>query len=332
MKYIKVDDLRPGMILALTLYDNNLNTLLKANTKLTSFYISKIQTYDYDGLYVFENDDVCAHMDMISEETRIKAVKNLKHLNIDNCLYLANMILEEVKSNESMVIEMINLSSYDNYTYMHSINVDILSVVIGIGLGLTNDELYKLSQAAFLHDIGKTCIDNDLLNKIEKLTDEEYAEIQKHVLYGYNILKENENVSSVVRNVVYSHHENEDGSGYPRNLTGDKIHKFAKIIHIADVYEALTAKRAYKDAMNPSEAIEYLMANTGRMFDCTVVETFVKYIAPYPIGTTVELSNGEYATIVKNNLECLSRPVIMSSSGNLINLMKQLNITITRLM
>lgn len=331
MRYVKAEHLQKGMVLVYTLYDNNEKVLLKANKKLTPVYINRIQQMDIGGLYVFEDDEIETHMPMVSEKLRINAIKSLKRLNIDDCIFIANNIVEEIRESESMIVETINLSTYDNYTYTHSINVDILSVVLGVALGLRDDELRKLSQAALLHDIGKTCLPIEILNKPGRLTPEEYAEVQKHSLYGYNMLKDNHEISSVTRNAIYSHHENEDGTGYPRHLTSDKIHKFAKIIHIADVYDALTTKRVYKDAMNPADALEYLMANTQTMFDKEMVTTFLQYIAPYPLGVTVELSNGKQAVVVKNNREMLTRPTVRLFDGTIINLVDTLDLTITKL-
>ena len=332
MRYVNLKNLVPNMVLASTLYDNNDKILLRANHKLTPHNIKRIKQLDYDGLYIYENNEVGIHNELISERTRISTLRSLKRLNIDKCLYFANEIVDEIRCNDSMLVETINLSSYDNYTYMHSINITVLSVVTGIALGLTNDQLRDLSQAALLHDIGKTGIQKEILNKPNHLTEEEFEEMKKHALYGYNILKENDNISSVVRNAVYSHHENEDGTGYPRGLTADKIHIFAKIIHIADVYDALTAKRIYKDALNPADALEYLMAYSGTLFDPTVLEVFIKYIAPYPVGTSVRLSTGQVALVVKNNDEFITRPIIKLENGTIINLQKTLNITITALL
>lgn len=331
MRYVKLQDLKQDMVLVYTLYDNNEKVLLKSNTRLIPAYIARIQQMDMDGLYVFENDEIINCNPIISEKTRLKAIKGLKRLNIDECIFVANSIVEEIKENESIIMETMNLNSYDNYTYTHSVNVDILSVILGVGYGLADDELRKLSQAALLHDIGKTCLPIEVLNKPGKLTAEEYEEVKNHSRYGYNLLKNNEEISSVTRNAILSHHENENGSGYPRNLESDKIHKFAKMIHIADVYDALTTKRVYKPAMNPADALEYLMANTGTMFDKQLVEIFIQYVAPYPIGVTVELSNGQTALVLKNNRDMLSRPVVKMENGEEINLLDSLDITIVKL-
>ena len=332
MRYVKAEHLESGMVLVYTLYDNNEKVLLKANRKLTQNYINRIQQMDIMGLYVFEDDEITEHTPIVSEQTRLKAIKSLKRLNIDDCIYIANNIVEEIRESESMIVETINLSTYDNYTYTHSVNVDILSVVLGVACGLRDDELRKLSQAALLHDIGKTCVPIEILNKPGRLTDEEFDEIKKHPRYGYNMLKDNYDVSSVTRNAILSHHENEDGSGYPRNLTSENIHLFAKIIHIADVYDALTTKRVYKDAMNPADALEYLMGNVERLFDKELVATFMDYIAPYPLGVQVELSTGQKALVVKNNRAMLSRPIVRLDGGALIDLMDHLDITIVKLL
>lgn len=332
MRYVKAEHLESGMVLVYTLYDNNEKVLLKANRKLTQNYINRIQQMDIMGLYVFEDDEITEHTPIVSEQTRLKAIKSLKRLNIDDCIYIANNIVEEIRESESMIVETINLSTYDNYTYTHSVNVDILSVVLGVACGLRDDELRKLSQAALLHDIGKTCVPIEILNKPGRLTDEEFDEIKKHPRYGYNMLKDNYDVSSVTRNAILSHHENEDGSGYPRNLTSENIHLFAKIIHIADVYDALTTKRVYKDAMNPADALEYLMGNVERLFDKELVAMFMDYIAPYPLGVQVELSTGQKALVVKNNRAMLSRPIVRLDGGALIDLMDHLDITIVKLL
>ena len=332
MRYVKAEHLEKGMVLVYTLYDNNEKILLKANRKLTQNYINRIQQLDIMGLYVFEDDEICEHTSTVSEQTRLKAIKSLKRLNIDDCIYIANNIVEEIRESESMIVETINLSSYDNYTYTHSVNVDILSVILGVACGLRDDELRRLSQAALLHDIGKTCVPIEILNKPGILTEEEFAEVKKHPQYGYNMLKDNYDVSSVTRNAILSHHENEDGSGYPRNLTSEHIHLFAKIIHIADVYDALTTKRVYKDAMNPADALEYLMGNAERMFDKELVTIFMDYIAPYPLGVQVELSTGQKGLVVKNNRKMLSRPIVRLEGGALVDLMEHLDITIVKLL
>ena len=332
MRYVRTEHLEKDMVLVNTLYDNNEKILLKANRKLTQGYINRIQQLQIPGLYVFEDDEIEEHTPILSEQTRMKAITSLKRLNIDDCIYIANRIVEEIRESESMIVETMHLSTYDNYTYSHSVNVNMFSVILGVACGLRDDELRKLSQAALLHDIGKTCVPIEIINKSGRLTEEEYAEVQNHPRYGYNMLRNNYEVSSVARNAILSHHENEDGSGYPRGLTAEKIHLYAKIIHIADVYDALTTKRVYKEAMNPADALEYLMGNAGRMFEKDLLATFMEYIAPYPLGVQVELSTGQKAIVIKNNRGMLSRPVVRLDSGTRVDLLEHLDITIVKML
>ena len=337
MRYISSRDLQPGMTLASSLYDNNEQILLKANTVLTPFFVNKIRELEFDGVYVFEDNDIEVAKQIVSDETRMKAINRLKKLDIDACIFLANSIVNEIQNSDSLIVEQVAISSYDNYTYVHSVNVDILSVIIGIGMGFKNEELEKLSQGALLHDIGKCDVPLEILNKPAKLTDEEFEEMKKHPEYGLKRLRQREeaggdDVAAVIKNAVYSHHENWDGSGYPRGLKGEEIHKFARIIHVADVYDALTAKRVYKNAMNPADAIEYLMANSGSMFDIDIVKVFLQYVAPYPLGCNVLLSNGLQGTVYENNDKYLSRPKVRLQNGKIIDLMEKLDITILNIL
>ena len=129
MRYVRAEHLEKGMVLVSTLYDNNEKVLLKANRKLTQNYILRIQQMEIPGLYVFEDDEIEEHTPIISEQTRLKAITSLKRLNIDDCIYIANMIVEEIRESDSMIVETMNLSTYDNYTYSHSVNVNMLSVI-----------------------------------------------------------------------------------------------------------------------------------------------------------------------------------------------------------
>lgn len=330
MQYLPVTELKAGMICAMTLYNKKMNILLNANKILNNNIINRMKLLGLDGLCVYNETDNIKYNALISEDTRNKALKKLEHIDIDGCLYVANQITNEILQNKDLMLDMTNISLYDNNTYMHSINVAIISTMIGVDMRLNNYQLKQLSQAALLHDIGKTYIDKTILNKKAKLTDEEFKIITKHPYYGYIMFKDKDTISAVVKNAIYSHHENEDGSGYPRGLTGDKIHLFAKIIHVADVYDALISKRSYKENFNPADAFEYLLAHTNEMFDRKVVNALTNCIALYHVGTEVLLSNNEWAVVIENQKGLPTRPIVLTKSGAKINLVNQLNITILK--
>ena len=330
MKYVNINNVKAGDILAVTVF-GDCNILLAANNKLTERNIEHIKALGFKGLYIFGKSDNDIHKDLLSDDIRLQTIKNLKHINIDDCLYIANSITNSILENPEMLYEIMDICDYDTRTYIHSINVAILATMIGVDMKMTNNQLYELSQAALLHDIGKTAIADSILNKKGKLTDKEFAIMKQHPVFGYNMLCKNENISETVRLGVKYHHENENGSGYPSGLKSNQIPLIAKIIHVADVYDAMVSKRSYKNKINPADVMEYMMGNTG-MFDLTVVRSLIHCATLYPIGSEVQLSNGDIAVVVKNIKNYPQRPDVRLGNGRYINLMTALNITITALL
>ncbi|MEA4893360.1 MAG: HD-GYP domain-containing protein [Peptococcaceae bacterium] len=297
-------------------------------------FLDKLSVRGYGGLYIYDEiSEGVAVKEMLSNELRMKAMNSLKTLNLDACRAVANSLVDELLNQSDISIDMVNVAAFDNYIYVHCINVAVLSVIVGIGAGLNVANLRQLSQAALLHDIGKLSISLDILNKKDKLTDEEMRIIRCHPEEGYNIVKNNIRISALVKNAILSHHENEDGSGYPRCLKSEKIHHYAKIIHVCDVYDALVSNRAYRRAMNPAEALEYLMGNCWIMFDVEYVKKLMEYVSPYPTGITVELSNGKQALVIRQNNEHRVRPVVVViDTKEEIDLMKVLDLTIIKIL
>ncbi|MBQ6441098.1 MAG: HD-GYP domain-containing protein [Lachnospiraceae bacterium] len=206
------------------------------------------------------------------------------------------MIVDKVVgTGDHLMIDLQELFTYDQDTFQHSINVSVLATTCGVGLGLGNDDLENLALAGVLHDLGKRAIPKEILNKEGALTDEERHAMMQHPQCGYDMLYDNTNISAFVRSAILSHHENWDGSGYSKHLAGNDIPQFGMIIHVANVYDALIRKRTYKDKFLQKEAVEYLMANCGTMFDIDIVNTFLNYLVVYPVGSTVTLSTGQTA-------------------------------------
>lgn len=339
MRYLDIDKVQPDMILVKPIYNDDGQILLAANKKLTQHYLNRIKKMGYLKLYVYdkyeEDTKERYYNEVLSEELRRDAVHNLKTLNLDAVTFYANRIVDELVSQSDILIDLADIRGYNNQTYEHCINVALLSVTIGIGLGLTNEQLNMLSVGAILHDIGKVVIDKSIIEKQDKLTDEEYEIVKKHPMFGYNMLKDNFEISSQSRVAVLLHHENEDGTGYPFGRIGKDIHIFAKIIHVADVFDALVSERSYKKALSPSDALEFLMAHCGAMFDQSIVEKLIKYVALYPIGSLVELSDGRTAIVQKNFPDAVLRPIVYTEDGKVINLrddFDNLNLTIINLL
>lgn len=332
MRYISIEYAKPGMMLARSVYDEADRVLIGAYNELTEDFIKKLAKRGFPGIYIEDelSKDIIIQ-ETISAELRNNAVKSLKECNIDATLDIAKAIVDQIMNSRVISLDLVDLRTFDDYTYRHSVNVAVLATVIGTGMGMNSQELVELCASAILHDIGKIYIDKNILNKPGKLTSEEYDIIKTHARFSYDLIKEKWNISAKTKNGVLFHHENEDGSGYPLGLQRENIHPFAKIIHVADVYDALITKRSYKKAFSLAEAIEYLMGGCDILFDRKVVETFLNYVPVYPKGITVVLSDGREAIVVENYKHTTLRPKVRLITGEEINLSdvtKNRNITI----
>ncbi len=321
MRYVNVQNLQPGMLLAKDIVSTNRALMLKRGIPLNEPTIKRLEEQGYAGAYIADifSEDI-EYSEAISDELFTKGLDAVKEENIGSIVNVAASIVSEVSGRKDMTLDLFDLRSTDEYTFHHSVNVAVFSVVVGQKMGLYEDDLRLLSQAAICHDLGKIKIEDSILNKNGRLTDEEYEQIKKHPEYSNEILKNNPEVSAVVRQAVLCHHENENGSGYPRGLEGKQIPILSKIIHVVDVYDALTNKRPYKEPYAPVDALDYLAGGKGVLFDEKVVEAALQVIPAFPPGIDVLLSNGERALVVRNS-KVAQRPVVkLHKSGCIIDL------------
>lgn len=322
MRYISMEQAEPGMIVGKSIYNEQGVTLVNYRVTLTDKLISRMKEKGLMGLYVEDSlsDDIRIE-ELISDELEVKAAQALRKMDIDAALDVAGEITDELSMNGEISVNLVSLRTNSDYTYKHSVNVAVLSVLTGMGIGLKKPMLKELAASGLLHDIGKINIPLETLEKAGPLTEEEYELIKKHSEFGYEKIKDDITISSKTKMGVFMHHENVDGTGYPMGLRGDQIYMFAKIIHIADVYDAITSERTYKKAQTPNEAIEFLMKNAGSMFQPEYVKAFITYIPVYPKGRNVILSDGNVAVVVENRQHNTLYPVIrLLSDGTTIDL------------
>ena len=238
--------------------------------------------------------------------TAYQAVKEL-----DN---IVDQLVDTISQESNSLIHIADLKSYDEYTYHHSLSVAVLSIAIGQELGLDSTQLKKLGRCAIMHDIGKIGVPTEIINKAGRLTKEEFELVKNHAAYGGWYLR-NGNIGDIeLWNAVSHHHEKVDGSGYPKGITGRDIPLFSQIISVADVYDAVTSYRSYRDPMSPAEAAELVMSDVGRAFDYKIVVAFIEKLELYPINSIVELSDGRLG-IVKDNTNPM-RPVLKMVDDN----------------
>jgi response regulator RpfG family c-di-GMP phosphodiesterase len=187
-------------------------------------------------------------------------------------------VVDLITSEGEMAKHLLDITSHDFYTYTHSVNVGILSVSLSKALfgSSGNHNMRELGAAFFLHDLGKVRIDSSYINKPGKLTDEEMREMKRHPAHGFNILRKARELSTECKLIVLEHHERDDGRGYPRGLRGDEIHLYARICAIADVYDALTSMRSYKQPMAPFSALKLMKEEMIGHFHTELFEKFVR--------------------------------------------------------
>ncbi len=214
-----------------------------------------------------------------------------------------------------------NMRQVNDSTYAHSLNVAIISRIIGKWLHFSNEELDTLTLAGLLHDIGKTKIPDEVLNKDGKLTDEEFQMIRNHPKYGYDIFK-SQPLNSHIKKAALMHHERCDGSGYPMGLTMEEIDDYALIIAIADVYDAMTAARSYRAPLCPFEVIAEFEKDGLQKYKPKYILTFLENIANAYQNNRVMLSDGTSARIVLLNHRRLSKPLVQLDDGACIDLEK----------
>ncbi len=321
MRLVNVNDIEEGMILGKPIYSGE-NLLLQEGVKLKKRYKQKIQDLGYNNIYI--QDELLQDLEIneiVNDELRREAVSNIKGTfadvenkstisskDISTAKQTVDKLIEEIIDNRNLMVNMVDLKMYNDYVFQHSVNVAILAVIVGISMGLNQQKIYRLGLGALMHDIGKTAISNKLLDKPDKLTDEEYEEMKTHPNKGYEILKENEDLPSTSTIVTLQHHERVNGEGYPEGRAGDNIHLLSRIVAVADVYDALVSNRPYREALLPSEAMEYLLGGAGYLFDRQVVGHFFRKVATFPLGTEIKLSDDRRGLVIENFEKYSLRP------------------------
>lgn len=230
----------------------------------------------------------------------LSSISAVSNANIYKLKMVVEEIIEEMFKNKDFVLTLSQMRSVDDYTYQHSVNVGVLSILIGVDLGLDKDTLKQLGIGAILHDIGKIMISDDIIKKPAKLTTIEYQEVKKHTDYGYELLKRT-NVSEEAAQIALFHHEKYDGSGYNKGLASTSIPLFARIVAVADVYDAMSNDRVYKKKVPHDQVFREISHLGNQHFDSKIMETFVRRLCIYPNGCGVILSSGERGMVIGQN-------------------------------
>lgn len=219
-------------------------------------------------------------------------------------------LLHSLREENDVISLLITLNTYDDYTYQHSVQVGLISYFIAKWMGKSEQEAFKVAKAGYLHDIGKSRIDAQILQKPAKLTPEEYEIVKKHTIHGYNIINESSPTDHLAATVALQHHERIDGRGYPYGLPGHKIHPVAKIIAVADIYSAMVSSRSYQKKQDFLLVLKELHHLSFNQIDPVITQTFIRNMLPNLIGKKVTLKSGDVGTIVMNNPSDYFHPLI----------------------
>ncbi len=344
MKKIQTSDLQQGMYIAEDIYSNGVLIIAKG-LKLRSEHVYYLRyESDYNYIRIYESDDEDdgirgkAKVEKVNFDGKYKeAVNSVKDIFLstrfggkliyDEIEEIVDIFIEELDNNFDMSYKIWQIYNSDDYTFEHSVQVSIYVMLCGHWLGMSIDEIKELSTAGLLLDLGKCNVPDDILNKPDVLTEEEFKVIRTHPTIGYMLLSNTNKYSSAILCGVLQHHERRDGSGYPYGLIEDDIHPYARLIAIADVYAAMTSDRAYAKAESPFFVIGKLHNRECGGLDPFYTKVFVENMISHFLGTKVRLSNGKIGKIIFVEKLYPDKPIVETDEG-LINLSENQDIFI----
>jgi len=349
-KYIETRLLHQGMRIDQSIIDETGKSLILKGALLDDFQIEYLKISGVEGIFVEDNgmtpemaeEMITPEVASIIEKARVEDAPKIKlsedvkkHIgdgveamfnnpndeNIaESSANITDSLLQSITDNDAVAIDLGMLKVSDEYTFRHSVDVAALSLMIGKSLGMAHTELRNLGISGLLHDVGKAKIPPSILNKPGKLDDNEFALMKQHTLFGFQILKERGSFNTDIMYGVLQHHEKINGRGYPLASPEKDIHKYAKIIAVADVFDALVTRRSYKDPMPKFIAIEMIMGMFQEL-DMQMIKHFLNTVILYPVDSIVSLSNGRYAKVIENTPGYPMRPKVVDvETGQILDL------------
>lgn len=321
MRLEYINRVKENEILAKNIYTDDGRILLRAGISLTDQYIRKLNSLGVYYVFLEDSrlDDVPQEDDklIILKQEAIKSLKNItRNIGIldksatKDCLCVVDNLIDYILELGDVNESLYDIKTHDNYTFLHSLDTGIMSAFLGVSLNMKKESLKELTIGAILHDIGKIKIPSSIINKRGPLTDEEFAEMKKHPIYGRQLLEKNLNISSSSILGVEQHHEKVNGRGYPYGLEEHQILRYGKVIGLCDVYDAISSDRSYRKKFGPNEAYELILAEAGTSFDKNLVNYFKQTFSVYPLGCCVRLSNKVEAYVIRQNKNFPDRPVV----------------------
>lgn len=322
MKLEIINRLKGDETLGRNIFTNDGRILLRAGTVLNSNYIDKMREMGVFYVYVEDKrlDDVKVEDENISRlkqntmESMSRIMKNTSMVSDKKAMseYIKTVedLISYISESKDITKSLYDIQTHSNSNFVHSIDVCIMSAIIGHAMKMDSLVIRELGVTAIIHDIGKTQLPRNIIEKRGKLEGEELRQYKEHPYLGAMLLKKNIRISENIIKGVLQHHERVDGKGYPYGLSGKSISKFARIICVSDVYDTITNSKDYKKAFSPNDAYELILAGSGTIFDEEVVKAFRKSFSVYPLGCCVKLSDGVEGYVVRQNENFPDRPIV----------------------
>jgi putative nucleotidyltransferase with HDIG domain len=337
-RYYK-DQLAPGMVLGHDVLSDTRQVLLGSGTMLTEEFISRLNAWSVEWLMIREEADpltvavfreYSAAVDAVRQA--FETVQHRKTVPLDELKEVVDKYIGCLAEARGILTCLQAMRVIDQYTFQHSVNVAIIAGVLGKWLTFKGKRLKELMIAGLLHDIGKTQIPLDILNKPGRLTAAEMDTMKLHTTFGYELLRAVPDIPETVFAGVLQHHERTDGSGYPAQLSGENIHLAGKVIAIADIYDAMTSDRVYRKGINPFAVLETIIADMFGKLDPGICTTFLKNVRDNFIGSVVRLSDGSVAEVIGMSSLHATKPIVKTVTGEFINLEKNKRISIAEIL
>lgn len=354
-KYMRTRQLKPGMKIDQSVVDRLGRNLVTRGAVLDEYVIESLLKLGVMNVYIQEGEAdpdedkvvistaAMANIEKLYTEDRSKvSLSNSVRERISHGIQsiynntdtanlasttasITNDLLNAIDQNNAIAIDIGELKTSDEYTFKHSVDVATIAMILAKQQQMSKQEIFEIGVAGLLHDVGKTKVPLEILNKPGRLDEEEFAVMRQHSVFGYRMVTDKPDFSPAVAMGVLQHHEKINGGGYPMGVDESKISPYAKILSVADIYDALITERPYKQAFSQRDAVEMIMSMTHEL-DMKAMKSFLESMILYPVGSIVELSNGEKAKVVRNSPHYILRPTVVGvQSGKIYNLGEDLS-------
>lgn len=291
---------------------------------LKQFVLKRYPHIKVEFLKAGEEQEELMEESEFTKKTYFKALKVTKNLmqnlwtgrpvDVKSSRRIVYSLVDSISRDEFGIMALTTIKNFDEYTFNHSLNVGILSLALGQRIGLDKKSLARLGTSGILHDIGKVEIPKDLINKIQRLTDQEWETLKLHSNFGVReILKTRglDDTAMFAITVAYQHHWNFDGTGYPLREKDEEPTLFSKIVRICDSYDAMTTARTYQPVPYlPHFALRVIWSNQNRLFDPVLTKVFAQLLGIYPVGSSLELNTGEVGLVMRQNPSNIDLPIL----------------------